>query len=85
MNELTKPRDTTLIVAFTILALVLRLWTINSDLWLDEINSLVKYMRLSPFEAATTFHSANQHVLNRFLGSISIHLLGEAAWECCPC
>ena len=73
-------RDTILISAITGLALILRLWQINSDLWLDEIITIVRYMRLSPFEALLTFHSANQHLLNSVLGSISIHVFGESVW-----
>ena len=73
-------RDTVLIMAFTALALILRLWQINADLWLDEIMTVVQYMRLSPFEASLTFHSANQHLLNSVLGSISIHVFGESVW-----
>lgn len=73
-------RDFVLIVALTVLALLLRLWHINADLWLDEIMTVTDYMRLSPFEAATTFHAANQHLLNSVLGSISIRIFGESEW-----
>jgi mannosyltransferase len=77
---MTTQRDTGLIVAFTLSALLLRLWEINADLWLDEIMTVVGYMRLPPLEAATTFHAANQHLLNSVLGSISIRIFGETVW-----
>lgn len=77
---MTTQRDTGLIVAFTLCALLLRLWAINADLWLDEIMTLVDYMRLPPLEAATTFHAANQHLLNSVLGSFSIRIFGETVW-----
>lgn len=73
-------RDTVLIAVITGLALILRLWQINSDLWMDEIITIVQYMRQSPFEASTTFNSANQHLLNSVLGSVSIHVFGESIW-----
>jgi len=77
---MTTQRDTGLMVAFTASALLLRLWAINADLWLDEIMTVVDYMRLPPFEAATVFQSANQHLLNSVLGSVSIRIFGEAVW-----
>ena len=73
--------DFILILALTGLALLLRVWQINADLWLDEITTVVEYMRLSPMEATLKFQSANQHLLNSILGSISIHLLGESTWS----
>jgi uncharacterized membrane protein len=60
--------------------LLLRCWELNSDLWLDEIVTVVNFMRLSPLEAASTFTSSNQHLLNSVLGSLSIRLFGESAW-----
>lgn len=75
-------RDNTgLIVALTALALVLRVVGINQDLWLDEIGSVVDLFRLQPFEAAGTFTSANHHLLNSFLGSISIRIFDESPWS----
>ncbi len=80
--SMTPGRDSTLlIVALTAFALVLRVVGINQDLWLDEIASVVKLFRLPPIEAATTFTSANQHLLNSFLGSISIRIFGESPWS----
>ena len=69
-----------MILAFTTIALLLRCWELNSDLWLDEIVTVVNFMRLPPLEAASTFTSSNQHLLNSVLGSLSIHLFGESPW-----
>lgn len=72
--------DRFLILGLTTLALLLRLWGINQDLWLDEIATLVHNMRLPPLESLATFKSANQHMLNSILGGLSIRLFGESAW-----
>lgn len=80
LGYMSTDRDTVLVLALTAVALLLRVWGINTDLWLDEIVTVVSYMRLSPLETLSTFHSANQHALNSVLGSISIRVLGESAW-----
>lgn len=72
--------DRTVIILITILALLLRAWGANSDLWLDEIATLVSDMRSPPSDILTHYRSANQHVLNSLLGNLSIRLLGESAW-----
>jgi 4-amino-4-deoxy-L-arabinose transferase-like glycosyltransferase len=72
--------DRAFILWLTGVALLLRLWGINQDLWLDEIATLVGNMRLSPLETAATFNSANQHLLNSVTGSISIRIFGESTW-----
>jgi mannosyltransferase len=74
-----KTRDLWFVTAVTAAGLVLRLWQINADMWLDEIQTLLMYMRLPPLEAVSSFHAPNQHVLNSFLGSISIRIFGETA------
>lgn len=78
---MTRNTDLLWITALTVLGLALRLWHINTDLWLDEIMTLVEYMRMPPFDAVGGFHAPNQHFLNSFLGSISIRLFGESAWS----
>lgn len=72
--------DHVFILWLTGVALLLRLWGINQDLWLDEISTLVGNMRLTPLETAATFSSANQHLLNSVAGSISIRVFGESTW-----
>jgi len=72
--------DHAAMAGLTLLALLLRAWGLDSDLWLDEVMTL-EYMRTPPLESASTFHAANQHLLNSVLGSISIRILGEQAWS----
>jgi mannosyltransferase len=80
-NDKSRQGDLIPILALTGFALLLRVWEINADLWVDEIINVVEYMRLTPIEAALKFKSANQHLLNSVLGSISIHLFGESTWS----
>jgi 4-amino-4-deoxy-L-arabinose transferase-like glycosyltransferase len=58
----------------------LRLIGINQDLWLDEIATVVGYLRLPPWQVLYTYSSANQHLLYSMLGSLSFELFGESAW-----
>ncbi len=68
------------LAALTAIAAALRLPGLNSDLWLDEIATVVSYLRLPPIETLQTYTSANQHLLYSFFGSISFQLFGESAW-----
>lgn len=66
--------------AITCVGAVLRLIQLNSDLWLDEVVSLVSYFRLSPTQAFFAYDSPNQHLLYSMLASLSISCFGESAW-----
>lgn len=70
-----------LLAALTAIAAAFRLPGLNSDLWLDELATVVSYLRLSPLETLQTYTSANQHLLYSFFGSISFQLFGESAWS----
>ena len=61
-------------------ALLLRVITLNSDLWIDEVLTVVNYIRLSPGEIITDFSDDNQHVLFSLLSHFSVSLFGESAW-----
>jgi hypothetical protein len=63
-----------------ILALVLRLWNLNSDLWFDEVITLVEFVRPSFGEIITKYDSQNQHMLFSVLAHMSIGIFGESAW-----
>ena len=62
------------------LGALLRIVGLDTDLWVDEVVSLVTYMRLSPWDALGAYESPNQHLLNSLLGGISIRLFGESHW-----
>lgn len=68
-------------LAFLIsLAIVLRVVRLNSDLWLDEVGTVVGYLRLPFHDIVRTYYSANQHLLYSVLGRISVQVFGESAW-----
>src|SRR5450631_699781 len=73
-------------VRWRILALIvvcgsaLRFIHLGNDLWLDEIGTLVTYLRLPMHDIFRTYHSANQHLLYSVLGHLSILTFGESAW-----
>lgn len=69
------------VALFTAIGAAIRFTGLNSDLWVDEIATLVMYLRLPPWEAVSRFESPNQHLLYSFLGSISLRMFGESAWS----
>lgn len=67
------------LIGLTVVALVLRLWNLNSDLWYDEVLSLLDYFRPPFGEIVTSFASQNQHMLYSLLAHLSIQVFGETA------
>jgi mannosyltransferase len=69
-----------ILIALTVLALGLRIWKLNSDLWLDEVLTLTDFARPPFGEIITSFPSQNQHMLYSVLAHASISIFGESAW-----
>jgi len=65
------------LAAITLLALALRIFRLDSDLWLDEIASVLTYQAMSPFHVVTAYISANNHLLNTLLVKGSTFALGS--------
>ena len=63
------------------IALGLRLWRLNTGLWLDEILTLVDYVRQPMGKILTTFSDQNQHMLYSMLAHVSVNVFGESAWS----
>ena len=61
-------------------ALGLRLWRLETGLWLDEILTLVDFVRLPAGSILTMFPDQNQHMLYSLLGHASVSIFGESAW-----
>jgi hypothetical protein len=61
-------------------ASALRLYKLNSGLWLDEITTLVVYARTPFGELISTYVSENQHFLYSILAHLCFLFLGESAW-----
>ena len=76
-----RAKDWSALALLTALAAALRVAGANRDLWIDEIVTVVRYMRLPPLQTLAAYASPNQHLLNSFFGGISIALLGEHAWS----
>ncbi len=62
------------------LATALRVAGIDRDLWLDEVGTVVGYLRLPPWTVLYTYYSPNQHLLYSLVGSVAVRVLGEAPW-----
>ncbi|MBI1746351.1 MAG: glycosyltransferase family 39 protein [Acidobacteria bacterium] len=56
---------------------ILRLINLNNDLWLDEIGSLIGYMRYPFGQIVCSYSSANQHLLYSLLAHAGLRLFGE--------
>lgn len=69
------------VVAILVLACALRLYRLDEGLWLDEILTLVQYVRLPLGEIVTSLPNQNQHVLYSILAHASIGIFGESAWS----
>ena len=69
------------LIALSITALVLRLWNLNSDLWIDEVFTLLDFVRKPLGEIVTSFPSQNQHMLFSILGNASVSAFGESSWS----
>jgi len=54
---------------------------LDSDLWMDEVFSLVDFFRASAGAIVTDFRDDNQHVLYSLLAHASWVALGESAWS----
>ena len=85
LNEEANSKPTpkaALIILFALLlcATILRLYHLNSGLWLDEIVTDVLYARQPYGVIVTSFDSENQHFLYSLLAHSSYQLFGESPW-----
>ena len=60
--------------------LALRLWALGDGLWVDEVSTLVNYVRRPLGEIIATYDSNNQHALFSVLAHLSVGVFGESAW-----
>jgi mannosyltransferase len=68
------------LLVLSIAALLLRLWKLNTDLWVDEVFTLLDFARQPFGQILTSFPSQNQHLLFSILAHTSIETFGESAW-----
>jgi len=73
-------RSMAVLTVMSLAGLALRLFRLNTDLWHDEVLTLVDFVRLPMGDIVTLFPAQNQHMLYSVLGRISFDLFGESAW-----
>jgi hypothetical protein len=69
------------LIILSVIALVLRLWNLNTDLWIDEVLTLLDFVRKPMGEIVTSFPSQNQHMLFSIMARTSTTIFGESAWS----
>ncbi|WP_310572322.1 glycosyltransferase family 39 protein [Gemmatimonas sp.] len=65
----------------TLVALALRVYHLDRDLWLDEISPILDYASLSVPQIVGSYLRSNNHLLNTLLLKGMIALFGEQAWS----
>lgn len=68
------------LLLLTFVALLLRLWSLNSAPWIDEVLTLVDFARLPLKEIVVTFPNQNQHMLYSIAARGAFALFGESTW-----
>jgi mannosyltransferase len=69
-----------LLATLTGIAVLLRLPSLNSCLWLDEVLTMVSYGSPPLAWIFTAFPDQNQHLLYSLLAHISMQIFGQQAW-----
>jgi 4-amino-4-deoxy-L-arabinose transferase-like glycosyltransferase len=64
----------------TLVGAALRIYRLDTDLWIDEIGSFQHAMSVTVGELFRTFSSPNQHLMNSLLERLSVAALGEHDW-----
>jgi len=73
-------REYLVLALITLLGAGLRIYRLDTDLWIDEIGSFQYAMSVTVGELFRTFSSPNQHLLNSLLERLSVAALGEHDW-----
>lgn len=68
------------LLAVMMVATIVRAVHLGDGLWLDEITTLLAYVRRPITETLTLFESKNNHVLFSLLARGSVRLFGDVAW-----
>jgi 4-amino-4-deoxy-L-arabinose transferase-like glycosyltransferase len=68
------------IALILLLAAGLRIAGLNGGLWYDEIDTLVRYVRLPTWELMSSYDSLNNHMFFSLQAKLSIALFGESPW-----
>jgi len=68
------------VMAATLLAAALRVYGLNSDLWIDEITTVLDYRDVSAFHILVAYTSSNNHLLNTLLVQGMVDAFGMHEW-----
>ncbi len=79
--ERSRSREYVVIALITVLGTALRLYRLDSDLWIDEIGSFQYATSVTVAQLLRTFSSPNQHLMNSLLMRVSVATLGEHDWS----
>ena len=69
-----------ILTALTIIGAALRLWRLDTCLWLDEILTMVDFARPPLAHIVSSFPDQNQHMLFSIMAHNSVRMFGESAW-----
>jgi mannosyltransferase len=72
--------DGWLLAGVTLFALILRVLSLDSELWLDEITPLLDYGRASAWQVVISYISSNNHLLHTLAMKTAISVFGEREW-----
>jgi hypothetical protein len=64
----------------SIVAFVLRVWRLDTDLWFDELLTLLNFVRLPWGDILTSLPDQNNHILFSLLAKLSVVVFHESAW-----
>ena len=70
-----------IVFGLILISLALRIVGLNTDLWMDEVFTLVNTVRPAFGEILSIYSSDNQHTLYSLFAKISVQLFGEHAWS----
>ncbi len=80
-NRPALPRKSWLVMAGMLaIAFALRIPSLNSCMWLDEVLTMVRFAKPPVAQILTTFPDQNQHMLYSLLAHGSMRLFGEQVW-----
>ncbi len=78
--DLSVRTSSILLVFVTLIGATLRLYGLDSELWLDEIIHRLIYGGSTLLEVMVSYSSSNNHLLNTWLTNISVATFGDHEW-----
>jgi uncharacterized membrane protein len=79
-RDLSRRASTALLVIVTLVGAALRIFKLDSELWLDEIIHRLRFGGASFLEVMITYSSSNNHLLNTWLTNLAVSSLGNHEW-----